>query len=187
VVGWAPVSSVSHLRSSVNRYFPADKPVRRLKLLTGSLFVLAELTLFLTYFRLEYAASDLYHTPRSTETFTGLQLMTGNYHSKSPHDASDGAWVAYIVALAALIGLATVPSRRNKAMAIVLVIVTLITLVAGCASTSSALDLDLFGGPDEHVGHGFVLGALLLAGATVIRVILWLSERGRAARSGELR
>lgn len=172
------MSGPLRLTSLVNQYLPADKPVRRVKLLAGFLFVLAGLTLFLTYFRLEYAASDLAHTPRSTETFTGVQLLTGNYHSKSPYDASDGAWVAYTVASVALIGLATLPWRRNKATAILLFSATVITLITGCASTQD-FDVWLGGGPDEHVGYGFVLGFLLLAGATTVRVVLWLHERAQ--------
>jgi hypothetical protein len=168
---------------SFNRYFPADKPVRRVKLVVGFLFVLAVLTLFLPYFRLEYPASD--GNPRgSSETFTGVQYMTGSYHSKSPDDAEGGALDVSLVVLAAVIGLATLPSRRHRAIAFVLVIVTVITLLGGCASTQ---DLHLFGGgPTLHVGYGFVLGALLLVGAAGVRVLLWLSERAKAAPSGEL-
>jgi hypothetical protein len=175
----------SQLANLTELFFPAEKPVRRVKLLTGSLFFLAALTLFLTYFRLEYPPSELDNTPASTETFTGVQLMTGSYVSRSPYDAEDGTWDAYLVAFAALVGLATLPSRRNRAIAIVLVIVTIITLLGGCASTQD-FDVWFGGGPDEHVGYGFVLGVLLLAGATTVRVFLWLSERAQAARSGEL-
>jgi hypothetical protein len=171
----------SQLASFFKRFFPADNPVRRLKLLAGSLFVLAGLTLFLTYLRIEYPPSDPFVdlTPSSIESFTGVQLMTGSYHSKSSHDAEDASWSAYLVASAALLGLATLPSRRNKAAAIALFIALIITLMGGCAST---LDLDLFGGPETKSGYGFVLGVLLLAGATALRVYLWLTERRRVTR-----
>lgn len=171
------------LASLINRFFPADNPARRLKLLAGALFVLAGLTLFLTYYRLEYPPSDPWVdlTPSSIESFTGVQLMTGSYHSKSPHDAEDGSWDAYLVAFVALLGLATLPLRRNLAVAIALFIALLITLMGGCASTLD-LDLVLGGGPDPKLGYGFGLGVLLLAGATAVRVYLWLSERQRVTR-----
>ena len=173
----------SQLASFFNRFFPADNPVRRLKLLAGSLFVLAGLTLFLTYLRIEYPPSDPFVdlTPSSIESFTGVQLMTGSYHSKSPPDAEDASWSAYLVASVALLGLATLPSRRNKAAAIALFIALIITLMGGCASTLD-LDIVLGGGPDPKLGYGFVLGVLLLAGATALRVYLWLSERRRVTR-----
>ena len=173
------MGGTSQLASFVNRCFPADNPVRRLKLLAGSLLVLAGLTLFLTYYRLEYPPSDPWvdRTPSSIERFTGVQLMTGSYDSKSPDDAEEGSWDAYLVASAALLGLATLPSRRNKAAAFELFIVTIITLRAGWASP-----LDLFEGENARLGYGFELGVLLLAGATTLRVYLWLSERQRVTR-----
>ena len=50
------------------------------------------------------------------------------------------SWGPYLVAFVALLGLATLPLRRNLAVVIALFIALLITLMGGCAS---ALDLDL--------------------------------------------
>jgi hypothetical protein len=149
----------------------------RLRAAAGVLFVAAGLTVFLPYFSVNKYEGRTYH-------YTGVRLMTGSYPTTSPPAASseeaeagrqadDGGGDPFFVVFAAAVGLLTLRVRRNRAVAVWLIAIAVIVLLLGSLSTTQ-LDA-LFGTPwDEHLRYGFWLGFLAIAGATVIRIILWL-------------
>jgi hypothetical protein len=153
--------------------------VTNLRRISAALFLAAALTVFLPYFSVERLPDLSTGAPGHTYSYTGVALITGAYKNKHPdatYYANDGQPLPFMVLIFSAIGLATLIVPSDKALAWILLSLFILLLIGGCAATSMALDF-FGGGFRKHVGPGFVLGAVLLLVAAIIRFVLWRSSK----------
>ena len=108
--------------------------------------------------------------------------MSGSYKNSNADAATfaeEGAFLPFMVLIWAFIGLATVRSRRHRAVAWVLLALSIVLLIGGCGAT---WNLALFGSAwNKHLDIGFILAGFCLIAATILRFVVWRMTKEKKA------